>query len=351
MHSKLKRLPRESLENMDYYEQIKFNGIYLPAREERFQKWISPNGTYQIFVPLALALFGLGNRKRVVDVGANVGLISRVFSLLYEEVIAFEPSPQNRACLSRNLSPEHNNVVIYPYALGSEEKSSWIDETLNNCGGDELIESDMITSNNVPGYKPVFIKTLDEILKGDEISALKIDVQGGDFDVLKGGVSTIQRNKPLILVETGGSDYNNTSRIDKLEESPFDVGPYHGRTGVAGGEFHLGPLSDEERQIITVLVEDRFLDDPALSEVLLSTAEAKARQSVELYSVTKIISQTFSYEERMDILQSIWEVVLSDGRVDDFEDQLMRRLGGLIHISDRDRAFTRQRAEKVLALD
>ena len=216
MHSKLKRLPRESLENMDYYEQIKFNGIYLPVREERFQKWISHNGTYQIFVPIALALFGLGNRKRVVDVGANVGLISRVFSLLYEEVIAFEPSPQNRACLSRNLSPEHNNVVIYPYALGSEEKSSWIDETLNNCGGDELIESDMITSNNVPGYKPVFVKTLDEILKEDEISALKIDVQGGDIDVLKGGVSTIQRNKPFILVETGGSDYNNASKIDKF---------------------------------------------------------------------------------------------------------------------------------------
>ena len=112
-----------------------------------------------------------------------------------------------------------------------------------------------------------------------------------------------------------------------------------------------GNFSDEERQIITALVEDRFLDDPALSEVLISTAEAKARRSVELYSVTKIISQSFSYDERMDILQSIWEVVLSDGRVDDFEDQLMRRLSGLIHISDRDRAFTRQKAEKVLAQD
>ena len=112
-----------------------------------------------------------------------------------------------------------------------------------------------------------------------------------------------------------------------------------------------GNFSEEERQIITVLVEDRFLDDPALSEVLISTAEAKARRSVELYSVTKIISQSFSYDERMDILQSIWEVVLSDGRVDDFEDQLMRRLSGLIHISDRDRAFTRQKAEKVLAQD
>ena len=112
-----------------------------------------------------------------------------------------------------------------------------------------------------------------------------------------------------------------------------------------------GNFSDEERQIITALVEDRFIDDPALSEVLISAAEAKAIRSVELYSVTKIISQSFSYDERMDILQSIWEVVLSDGRVDDFEDQLMRRLSGLIHISDRDRAFTRQKAEKVLAQD
>jgi len=112
-----------------------------------------------------------------------------------------------------------------------------------------------------------------------------------------------------------------------------------------------GNFSDEERQIITALVEDRFLGDPGLSEVLISTAEAKARRSVELYSVTKIISQSFSYDERMDILQSIWEVVLSDGRVDDFEDQLMRRLSGLIHISDRDRAFSRQKAEKVLAQD
>lgn len=112
-----------------------------------------------------------------------------------------------------------------------------------------------------------------------------------------------------------------------------------------------GDFSDKERQIITVLVEERFLEDPALSEVLISTAEAKARRSVELYSVTKIISKTFSYDERMDILQSIWEVVLSDGRVDSFEDQLMRRLGGLIHISDRDRAFSRLRAEKVLAQD
>ena len=80
---RLSRLSRESLENVDYYEQIKFKGLYFPAREERFQQWIQPNGTYQIYLPLALALFGLGNRKRVVDVGANVGLISKVLSIHY----------------------------------------------------------------------------------------------------------------------------------------------------------------------------------------------------------------------------------------------------------------------------
>ena len=74
----------------------------------------------------------------------------------------------------------------------------------------------MITSDSVPGYKPVFIKTLDDILKEDEISALKIDVQGGDIDVLTGGVASIQRNKPIILVETVSRDLDNTGKIDRL---------------------------------------------------------------------------------------------------------------------------------------
>ena len=157
----------------------------------------------------------------MVDVGANVGLISKVFSILYEEVFAFEPSPQNRACLSRNLNPEFNNVVVFPYALGSSETSSWIDETLNNCGGDALVESDIIASGNVPGYKPVSVKTLDAILKEDQFSALKIDVQGYEIDVLKGGDRSIQKNKPIILVETGGNNYDNSVEID---EYLFDLG-------------------------------------------------------------------------------------------------------------------------------
>ena len=64
---------------MDYYEQIYFNECYFPAREERFQNWIGPNGAYQIHLPLAAALFGLGTRCRAIDVGANVGLISGSF--------------------------------------------------------------------------------------------------------------------------------------------------------------------------------------------------------------------------------------------------------------------------------
>ena len=157
----------------------------------------------------------------MVDVGANVGLISKVLSILYEEVFAFEPSPQNRACLSRNLYPEFNNVVVFPYALGSSETNSWIDETLNNCGGDALVENGTIASGNIPGYKPVSIKTLDAILKEDQFSALKVDVQGYDIDVLKGGEKTIEKNKPTILVETGGNDYDNSVEIDKYL---FDLG-------------------------------------------------------------------------------------------------------------------------------
>ena len=278
---------------MDYYEQIYFNECYFPAREERFQNWIGPNGAYQIHLPLAAALFGLGTRCRAIDVGANVGLISRIFSVLYEEVIAFEPSPQNRACLSRNLSPEFNNVVIYPYALGGDDKKSWIDETSSNCGGDLLVESDLTSSDRtnrpLAGRKPITVKTLDGILKEDCISVIKIDVQGGEADVLRGGEQLILKNTPIILVETGGEGYDNSSEIEKLL---LDLG-YRGR--VAYGKldclyFHQSS-SACNNDVLHEILESQWL---------LTKKFARFR-----YEVNEILSDVNRESERIKLMFGI----------------------------------------------
>ena len=53
----------------------------------------------------------------------------------------------------------------------------------------------------------------------------------------------------------------------------------------------------------------------------------------------------FSYEERVALMETLWEVVYADGHADPFEDQLMRRIGGLIAVTDRDRGHARKRAQ------
>ena len=102
-------------------------------------------------------------------------------------------------------------------------------------------------------------------------------------------------------------------------------------------------FSDAEREKIIGLIRKKLLDDPTISEELMKCAQEERTGSVELFAITKTVTRGFSYKERVDLMDSLWEVVLADGKVDPFEDQLIRRLGALIHVTDRDRALSRRR--------
>jgi uncharacterized tellurite resistance protein B-like protein len=65
--------------------------------------------------------------------------------------------------------------------------------------------------------------------------------------------------------------------------------------------------------------------------------------SQQLYEFTRAVNDRFTPEQRIEIMEMLWEVVYADGEVHDFEVSLLRRIGGLIYVSDRDRALARQR--------
>jgi uncharacterized tellurite resistance protein B-like protein len=72
------------------------------------------------------------------------------------------------------------------------------------------------------------------------------------------------------------------------------------------------------------------------------------RQSTQFFPFTRQIVQRISHEDRAHILEMMWEVAYADGVLDPQEDALLRRIAGLIHVSDRERGLARQRAlEKV----
>jgi uncharacterized tellurite resistance protein B-like protein len=55
------------------------------------------------------------------------------------------------------------------------------------------------------------------------------------------------------------------------------------------------------------------------------------------------VVQKVVVEDRVRILEMLWEVAYADGALDPEEDALLRRIAGLIHVSDRDRGLARQR--------
>ena len=106
----------------------------------------------------------------------------------------------------------------------------------------------------------------------------------------------------------------------------------------------------ERRRIREILLR-RFSLTSDEADTLLAAAEDKAGGAVQILGFTRTVKDRYSYEDRVALVEMLWEVVLADGRVDPHEAQLMRRIGGLIYVADRDGAMARRRAAARLAAD
>jgi len=98
-----------------------------------------------------------------------------------------------------------------------------------------------------------------------------------------------------------------------------------------------------ERQAILDLVAKRFTLDESEAESLLAEAHAAQQHATDLVRFTRTIKAAFAPAERVELVEMLWEVVYADGRVDPFEANLLRRIGGLIYVSDRERGAARKR--------
>ena len=98
-----------------------------------------------------------------------------------------------------------------------------------------------------------------------------------------------------------------------------------------------------ERAVIRRLLERRFKLSQAEAQQLLASAEATAERSAQLFGFTRVVNDRLSLGERIGLIEMMWEVVLADGDLDPLEDTLLRRVGGLINVPDRDRGAARQR--------
>jgi len=131
------------------------------------------------------------SRNHMVDVGGNVGRWSVDFAKHFSKVSAFEPAPYHIECFEKNCI-SYKNIKLYPYGLGSFSTKGTLEVAVeNHLGSTRVIPND---SGNIE------LKTLDEHSFTD-VDVLKIDVEGLEIEVLKGAKETIDRCKPIIVIE------------------------------------------------------------------------------------------------------------------------------------------------------
>lgn len=143
-----------------------------------------------------------------IDIGANKGVYSYLLSRICRTVEAFEPNPKNFDLLRRCIPA---NVSVHEVALsnrsGRTEMLLPIYRTgrYSNQGG--TLQSRKVEGGEF-GAWPVEQRRLDEYGFTD-VSFIKIDVEGFEFEVLEGAAETLAREKPVLLIEI---DQNQNKR-------------------------------------------------------------------------------------------------------------------------------------------
>ena len=151
---------------------------------------------------------------RVLDIGANIGNHSVFFALFCNvmEVIAFEPQKMCGDVFMRNVALNHleDKVRLQNRALGAEVGKMAIARTQPANSGGVAFRADPSGAYDVT--------TLDACTV-DHIDFVKIDVEGAQLDVFRGGQETLRRDKPVIWVEMnsmqGQDGYDKKREMDE----------------------------------------------------------------------------------------------------------------------------------------
>ena len=102
--------------------------------------------------------------------------------------------------------------------------------------------------------------------------------------------------------------------------------------------------TDEEKKIVTRSVVNLFNISLEEAEKLVADAEKKEQESNQIVEFTKEIKK-YSMESRLKIIEVIWKIVYSDGVTDNYESNLIRRICGLLYISDKDNGIIKAKVK------
>jgi uncharacterized tellurite resistance protein B-like protein len=151
----------------------------------------------------------------------------------------------------------------------------------------------------------------------------------------RGGRRMLKEIKSFLADLTGGK-----------EAAHFDDTDY--RLAAAALLVHVATLerelSEESRDTLHALLKARFELDDELTDELIDAAVAADNEAIDFYHFTSLLNRSLNEAGRQRIIEMMWEMAYSDGRVSEFEENVMWRVSDLLGVSTRDRIELRHEA-------
>jgi FkbM family methyltransferase len=145
----------------------------------------------------------------VLQAGGHVGLWPMALAEVFAVTVTFEPDATNYTCLTRNI--DLPNIIAFKAALGALPGAGRVVRTAAHqhlSGAGYVIPGDEV---------PVL--TIDEAVAEatDTISAIVLDVEGGEYAALQGAAGTLRLHRPLVVVEAGAVAHVGTRTLGDIE--------------------------------------------------------------------------------------------------------------------------------------
>ncbi len=201
---------------------LRFRPLFL-------SEWFMALGLWE---PYVLRRIRISRGDVFVDVGAHIGYYARLAATRVGEggmVVSIEPDPRNIPILRLNTQ-EFPNVIVIEAACGAISGDGYLIQDQ-----DPLYTS---LADEKTGSVRIPVTTLDEVVSGIELNRserrgyiCKIDVEGSAVDVLRGGLSFIETNRPEIILEVVQRDVEYVRRllpsyhIERLSQQYYYLNP------------------------------------------------------------------------------------------------------------------------------
>ena len=96
-----------------------------------------------------------------------------------------------------------------------------------------------------------------------------------------------------------------------------------------------GKFSDLEKESIVELLRNNYQLSAEHAAALMQAAEDELEESIDLWQFAKLINENYSTEEKIKVIETVWQVVYTDGILDKHEDYLVHKLANLLRLSHK----------------